>query len=98
MINENKPLLVKIRTGWMCTFPPHSTMMHQCTTAIKPTPKEAYDHCMALLNTTIWESPIWETTPASRRRNELWDEAERRQQMGLHRPWSSLDCKVRNGY
>lgn len=96
MINPDKPLLRLTRTGWMCTFPPKSVMMNQCTTAIKATPKEAYEHCMALVRSAIEDPFVFEPTP--KWKIERWADAEARQLMGLHRSWSSLDCKVRNGY
>lgn len=80
---------------WWCRAPYDPTMMEVAQTTTGTTPQEAYKNMLSLLASPGFVPPP--STPRSRRLHELWQEAEQRQQIGLHRPWSSLDCAVRNG-
>ncbi len=80
---------------WWCIAPYDPTILEQALMGTGSTPADAYRDLIDLLATPDFVPPP--STPRSRELHRRWDEAERRQQNGMHRPWSSLDCAVRNG-
>lgn len=80
---------------WWCFAPYDPTRMEAARYSTGDTPAQAYKNLLSLLVAPAYEPPKW--TPRQQRLHEMWNEAECRQRIGMHSPWSALDCAVRRG-
>ena len=91
----NKIKFFRMNGVWWCRAPYDPTKLEQAVMTFGKTTSEAYGSLLSRVSTPGFVPPP--DTPRSLAMNRQMDDAEYRQRHGLHRPWSSLDCAVRNG-
>jgi len=80
---------------WWCSSPYNPSKLECAVLGFGDTKEEAYSMLMEKMGCVAFTPPP--SSPRTMQLNRQWEEAEQRQRYGMHRPWSSLDCAVRNG-